>query len=77
MKHFKRFIKDENGSELLQWAIIIIICVALAVIAKSIADSVSQQLNSAKQDIDNLNSTSSSVPSPTPTPTPTQPVTPP
>ena len=51
----KRFIKGEDGAELVQWAIIIAICVALAVIAYQISQSAAEKLNEAKEQIDDLN----------------------
>lgn len=56
-KAISRFIHNEDGSELMQWAIIIIIVVGLAIIGFAIAGSVESKLNEAKNQLDSLNST--------------------
>jgi len=50
----KAFVKDENGSELVQWAVIIAIAVVLAAIAVAISNSAGEKLNDAKDFIDDL-----------------------
>ena len=50
----KAFLRDENGSELVQWAVVIAIAVVLAAIAVAISNSAGDKLNDAKDFIDNL-----------------------
>lgn len=54
LNHCKQFVRNEDGSELMQWAIIIIIVAALAMVAYGIAESVQGKLEEAATDIDNL-----------------------
>jgi len=50
----KAFLKDENGSELVQWAVVIAIAVVLAAIAVAISNSAGEKLEDAKDFIDQL-----------------------
>jgi len=50
----KSFFKDESGSELVQWAVVIAIAVVLAAIALAISNSAGEKLNEAKDFIDDL-----------------------
>jgi len=50
----KAFLRDESGSELVQWAVIIAIAVVLAAIAVAISNSAGDKLNEAKDFIDDL-----------------------
>ena len=50
----KAFLRDESGSELVQWAVIIAIAVVLAAIAVAISNSAGDKLNDAKDFIDDL-----------------------
>ena len=52
--HCKNFIYREDGSELMQWAIIIIIVVGLAVVAFGIADMLTGKMDEAADVLDNL-----------------------
>jgi len=52
--YVKTFLKDESGSELVQWAVVIAIAVVLAAIAVAISNSAGEKLNDAKDFIDNL-----------------------
>lgn len=54
MKTFKSFIKDDNGAELLEYAIVIIIVAALAVVIYGIAKSAKAKVNEAKGAIDGI-----------------------
>lgn len=56
-KALSKFVHNEDGSELMQWAIIIIIVVGLAIIGFSIAGSVENKLNEAKNQLDSMNGT--------------------
>ena len=56
--YFKRFIKDEDGSEFIQFALILLIVAILAVVIYAIADSVKDKLLGAKDAIDALGTTS-------------------
>ena len=53
-KLFMRFIKEETGSELIQFAIVIAIVAALAVVAIRISDSAGTKMNEAADLIDNI-----------------------
>ena len=53
-KLFLRFIKEETGSELIQFAIVIAIVAALAVVAIRISDSAGTKMNEAADLIDNI-----------------------
>lgn len=55
---FKAFFKEEDGSELMQWAIIVIIVAGLAVAAYALSDSIGEKLSNAKDVLDNLDSPS-------------------
>lgn len=57
---FKRFIKDETGSELIQFAIVIAIVAALAVVAIRISDSAGNKMEQAADLIDNIDIPNSS-----------------
>jgi len=48
----KKFWSNEDGSELLQWAIIIIIALGLAAVAYTIYESLTDQLHDAKDQLD-------------------------
>jgi Flp pilus assembly pilin Flp len=50
----RAFLRDESGSELVQWAVVIAIAVVLAAIAVAISDSAGSKLNDAKDFIDQL-----------------------
>ena len=50
----RAFLRDENGSELVQWAVVIAIAVVLAAIAIAISNSAGSKLNDAKDFIDQL-----------------------
>lgn len=54
MKTFKSFIKDDNGAELLEYAIVIIIVAALAVVIYGIAASAKSKVDEAKGAIDGI-----------------------
>lgn len=54
LNKFKKFIHDETGSELMQWAIIIIIVAGLAAIAYGISSKLSDKLNDASNVLDSL-----------------------
>jgi len=53
---FKSFIKDDNGFEFLQLAIVIIIVAGLAVVVYAIADNAKAKLEQAGDDILNMGS---------------------
>ena len=53
---FKSFIKDDNGFEFLQLAIVIIIVAGLAVVVYAIADNARTKLEQAGDDILNMGS---------------------
>ena len=50
----KAFLKDDSGSELVQWAVVIAIAVVLAAVAVAISNSAGEKLNEAKDFIDQL-----------------------
>jgi len=50
----RSFLRDESGSELVQWAVVIAIAVVLAAIAVAISTSAGDKLNQAKDFIDDL-----------------------
>lgn len=50
----RAFLRDESGSGLVQWAVIIAIAVVLAAIAVAISNSAGDKLNDAKDFIDQL-----------------------
>ena len=50
----RAFLRDESGSELVQWAVIIAIAVVLAAIAVAISNSAGDKLTEAKDFIDDL-----------------------
>lgn len=52
--HIKNFWYGECGSELMQWAIIIIIVVGLAVVAFGIADMLTGKMDEAADVLDDL-----------------------
>lgn len=54
MQYAKRFLKDENGSELVQWAVVVAIAVMLAAVAVGISQAASNKLDDAKDFIDQL-----------------------
>lgn len=54
MKTFKSFIKDDNGAELLEYAIVIIIVAALAAVIYGIASSAKSKVDEAKGAIDGI-----------------------
>ena len=51
---FRRFIKEEDGMELLQVAIIVLVAVALAIAVWRLAARVEAQVNDAANAIDNI-----------------------
>ena len=53
-QYAKRFIQDEDGSELVQWAVVVAIAVILAAVAITISDVAGQKLEDAKDYIDQL-----------------------
>lgn len=53
-QYAKRFIRDEDGSELVQWAVVVAIAVILAAVAITISDVAGQKLEDAKNYIDQL-----------------------
>ena len=50
----RAFLRDESGSELVQWAVVIAIAVVLAAIAVAISNSAGNKLDQAKDFIDQL-----------------------
>jgi Flp pilus assembly pilin Flp len=50
----RKFLYNESGSELVQWAVVIAIAVVLAAIAVAISQSAGNKLNDAKDFIDQL-----------------------
>jgi len=50
----RAFLRDESGSELVQWAVVIAIAVVLAAIAVAISNSAGERLEEARDFIDNL-----------------------
>ncbi len=52
--HFKDFVHNEEGSELMQWAIIIVIVAGLAAIAIVMSGKLKDKLGEAQSAIDNL-----------------------
>lgn len=54
LAHCKNFVYREDGSELMQWAIIIIIVVGLAVVAFGIADMLTGKMDEAAGVLDDL-----------------------
>lgn len=54
MQYVKRFWQDENGSELVQWAVVVAIAVMLAAVAIGISQAASDKLDDAKDFIDQL-----------------------
>lgn len=54
LQYAKRFFKDEDGSELVQWAVVVAIAVILAAVAITISDAAGQKLEDARDYIDQL-----------------------
>ena len=54
-ERFKSFVKDENGMEILQVAIIVIIACVLAGVLWMIADKAKDKLEEAETEMDKLN----------------------
>ena len=54
IQYTKRFLRDENGSELVQWAVVVAIAVMLAAVAVGISQAASSKLDDAKDFIDQL-----------------------
>lgn len=54
LQYSKHFIKDEDGSELVQWAVVVAIAVILAAVAITISDAAGDKLEDAKDYIDQL-----------------------
>lgn len=52
--HLKNFLHNEEGSELMQWAIIIIIVVGLAVVAFGISSMLSDKMGQAQDVLNGL-----------------------
>ena len=50
----KGFLRNESGSELVQWAVVVAIAVVLAAVAIAISNSAGDKLNEAKDFIDQL-----------------------
>ena len=50
----KNFIYAEKGSELMQWAIIIIIVAGMAVVAYAMSSSLTDKVNEANDALDNI-----------------------
>lgn len=67
-KFFERFVKEETGSELIQFAIVVAIVAALAVVAISISDSAGGKMNEAAELIDGIDIPDSTQGGTTPTP---------
>lgn len=64
--YVKPFIKDTEGAELIQWAIIIAIMAALAVVAYAISQIAISKLSGAKEALEGINTPSTnSVPNST------------
>lgn len=53
-QYVKHFVRDEDGSELVQWAVVVAIAVILAAVAITISDAAGQKLEDAKDYIDQL-----------------------
>ena len=54
LNYAKHFIRDEDGSELIQWAVVVAIAVILAAVAMTISDAAGQKLEDARDYIDQL-----------------------
>ena len=54
MKTFKSFIKDDDGAELLEYAIVIIIVAALAAVIYGIASSAKKKVDDAQKAINDI-----------------------
>lgn len=54
LHYTKHFFQDENGSELVQWAVVVAIAVILAAVAITISDAAGEKLEDAKDYIDQL-----------------------
>ena len=53
-KFFERFVKEETGSELIQFAIVVAIVAALAVVAIGISETAGGKMNEAAELIDGI-----------------------
>lgn len=54
MKYLKRFFKDENGAELIQFALVIAIVAVLAIAIQGVVSSSKNKVNEAKDLIDGI-----------------------
>lgn len=54
MKYFKLFFKDENGAELIQFALVIAIVAVLAIAIQGVVSSSKNKVNEAKDLIDGI-----------------------
>lgn len=54
IRYTKHFFRDEDGSELVQWAVVVAIAVILAAVAITISDAAGEKLEDAKDYIDQL-----------------------
>ena len=53
-KFFERFVKEETGSELIQFAIVVAIVAALAIVAIGISETAGGKMNEAAELIDGI-----------------------
>lgn len=54
MKYLKRFFRDENGAELIQFALVIAIVAVLAIAIQGVVSSSKNKVNEAKDLIDGI-----------------------
>lgn len=55
MAYWKRFIKDQEGAELIQFALVIAIVAVLAIAIQGVVTAAEQKVNDAKTLIDGIN----------------------
>lgn len=55
MAYWKRFIKDEEGAELIQFALVIAIVAVLAIAIQGVVTAAEGKVNDAKNLIDGIN----------------------
>lgn len=54
MKYLRRFFRDENGAELIQFALVIAIVAVLAIAIQGVVSSSKNKVNEAKDLIDGI-----------------------
>ncbi len=61
-EHFKYFIKEDDGMETMEWAILLVIVIGIIVVAMGIADKLKAKIEEAGQVLDGLTLPSSPGP---------------